>query len=41
MGKKAKIKQLKKTLKDCRKVRDEWCKEYTRVRDQLRELRRA
>jgi hypothetical protein len=38
MGKARKIKRLKKALKRCGKVRDEWCREYTLVRDELKRL---
>jgi hypothetical protein len=38
MGKARKIKRLKKALKRCGKVRDEWCREYTLVRDELKLL---
>lgn len=32
--------KLEKELKKTRKVRDQWCAEYTQVRDELQALRR-
>jgi hypothetical protein len=31
--------KLKKKLRKCQKVRDEWCKEYTKIRDKLAAIR--
>jgi len=32
--------KLKKLLRKCQKVRDEWCEEYTKVCDKLAIIRR-
>ena len=32
--------KLKKRLRKCEKLRDEWCAEYTRTRNKLRALKR-
>ena len=33
------ILRLKKELQHCEELRDEWCKEYTRMRDELEYVR--
>lgn len=33
--------KLKKLLRKCQKVRNEWCKEYTKVRDELATIRKG